>query len=263
MDSGMSNDLALITLSQEGLKICVRLAQRIGPADLYVHQDVACSDAQTFERVAALSPALFTRYRRLVYVMPSGVVVRAIAASIQHKLQDPAVVVVDVVGRWAVSLLSGHEGGANDLAMAAANALGAEPVITTTSEAAKKLIVGLGCRRGASVETLAGALREGLARCGASLEAVRLLASVDIKKDEAGLLELARRVQIPLRFISSEAIRRASLDVQASEAARRHLDLPAVAEPAALLAGCRTRLILPRTVVEGVTVAVAQEEEPA
>ncbi len=47
-------------------------------------------------------------------------------------------VVVDVGARWAISLLSGHEGGANDLAVAVGNILAAEPVISTTSEALKK-----------------------------------------------------------------------------------------------------------------------------
>jgi len=262
MASVMPNSLALITLSKEGLKVCRLLAERMGPADLYVHQDVPCEDATPFERVVELSPRIFHAYRRLVYVMPSGVVVRAIAASVQHKLQDPAVVVMDVLGRWAVSLLSGHEGGANDLALAVANALGAEPVITTSSEAAKDLIVGLGCRRGTPAEAIEHALREGLAQCGGGLSRVRYLASVDLKAGEAGLLELSRRLVIPLRFILSEEIRKAPLDLQETGAARRHLDLPAVAEPAALLAGRRTRLILPRTIVGGVTVAVAREEEP-
>ena len=51
------------------------------------------------------------KYDGLVYIAPCGVVVRAIAPFLEHKTKDPAVVVVDVGGRWAVSLLSGHEGG--------------------------------------------------------------------------------------------------------------------------------------------------------
>jgi len=260
----MPNDLGLITLSKEGLRVCERLAERLGPADLFVHREVCpVQGAEPFDRVMELSPRIFHAYRRLIYVMPSGVVVRAIASSVQHKLHDPAVVVLDVLGRWAISLLSGHEGGANDLALAVGNALGAEPIITTTSETVKTLIVGMGCRRGTSTEALEAALLEGLAQCGGTLEEVRYLASVDIKGDEVGLLALSRRLEIPLRLVASGEIRKAPLDLTESTAARRHLDLPAVAEPAALLAGCRTRLILPRTVVGGVTVAVAREEEPA
>jgi hypothetical protein len=54
--------------------------------------------------------SIFSDYRRLVYVMPCGVVVRAIAAHVNDKHTDPAVVVTDIGGRWAMSLLSGHEG---------------------------------------------------------------------------------------------------------------------------------------------------------
>ena len=53
-----------------------------------------------------------------------------------------------------MSLLSGHEGGANDLALQIANLVGAEPVITTTTEALKSVIVGVGCRRGTEAERI-------------------------------------------------------------------------------------------------------------
>ena len=84
-----------------------------------------------------LTEQIFASYTGLVYIAPTGVVVRAIAPLLRHKTTDPAVVVVDVGGRWAVSLLSGHEGGANELAVTVANILGAEPVVSTTTEAVK------------------------------------------------------------------------------------------------------------------------------
>ena len=80
---------------------------------------------------------IFPACREIVCAVPCGVVVRAVAPLIRNKFEDPAVVVLDVGGRWSVSLLSGHEGGANDLAMRVANLLGAEPVVTTTTEALK------------------------------------------------------------------------------------------------------------------------------
>jgi cobalt-precorrin 5A hydrolase len=190
------------------------------------------------------------------------VVVRALAAEVVHKLEDPAVVVTDVKGRWAISLLSGHEGGANALAHACAAVLCAEPIVTTTTEAARDLVVGIGCRRGASPGAIREALEEALATCGGSLDRVRLLASVDLKRDEAGLLEAARELGLPLRFLASQELRRLKLDLPESGAARRHLDLPGVAEPAALLAGRRTRLIQCRITRNGVTAAVALEEDP-
>jgi cobalt-precorrin 5A hydrolase len=89
--------------------------------------------------------------------------------------------------------------------------------------------------------------------------AVRLLASADIKKDEEGLIEAARLLGIPLRFIGSEEIRASKKKFARSEFVEKVVKLPAVAEPAALLAGRRTRLILPRMTSGPVTVAIARE----
>lgn len=212
-----------------------------------------------FDRILDLVPQLWDHYRGLVFVAPTGLIVRAIAPCIRHKTTDPAVVAVDVGGRWAVSLLSGHEGGANELAMRVANALDAEPVISTTTEAARALIVGIGCRRGTSADAIIEAVKGALARVDATIEQVRLLASADLKSDEPGLLEAARQLGVPIRFVSSQAIRDCTREFGRSEFVQDKVDLPAVAEPAALLAGRRTRLLLGKQIFPGVTVAVARE----
>lgn len=252
--------VALITLSVGGLQIARRLVSHLEDAEIHVHASVPdVPEAGRFDRVLDLTRELFGRCRGLVYVAPTGVAVRAIAPLIQHKLRDPAVVVVDVLGRWAVSLLGGHEGGANALTLRVANILEAEPVITTTSEAVRDLIIGVGCRRGTPAETIIAAVTEGLVMIGHRPEEVRLLASADLKADEAGLLEAAERLAIPLRLIAGAEIRASGRLFEHSAFVENKVALPAVAEPAALLAGRRTRLILPKTIIKSVTVAIAKE----
>jgi len=185
--------------------------------------------------------------------------VRAIAPLLEHKTKDPAVVVVDVQGRWAVSLLSGHEGGANDLAITVANALSAEPVITTTTEAVKTLIVGVGCRRGTKSEKIKAAIRAALTEVDLEISQVRLLSSAEIKSDEQGLLQAAQELGVPLLFISSGEIRGFAGNFDRSDFVQEKVNLPAVAEPSALIAGRRTRLILKKRTFNGVTVAIARE----
>jgi cobalt-precorrin 5A hydrolase len=212
-----------------------------------------------FRSIIALTRSVFRKYRGLVYFAPCGVALRALAPLVKHKLTDPAVVVVDAGGRYAISLLSGHEGGANELALRVANILGAEPVVTTTTEALKTAIVGVGCRRGVSGRRIVRAVRGALRAARVKLPEVRLLASADIKAGEAGLLEASRLLSLPLRFISSEELRSTAKSFQRSELVQRKVALPAVAEPAALLAGRRTRLVLPKKTFRGVTVAIARE----
>jgi cobalt-precorrin 5A hydrolase len=253
--------IAVITLSDQGARLASRLASQLGPAEAFVHDAVhEFPQATRFARLKDLSHEIFSRFEGLVYVAPVGAVVRAIAERLQHKTTDPAVVVVDVGGRWAVSLLSGHEGGANELALTVANLLDAEPIITTTTEAAKDLIVGVGCRRGVACDAVVAAIRDALDKAGGSLARVRLLATADIKADEAGVIEAARELGLPLRLISSASIRQTPRTFQSSALAQEKVDLPAVAEPAALLAGRRTRLLLPKQILHGLTVAIAQED---
>jgi cobalt-precorrin 5A hydrolase len=252
--------LAIITLSTEGARIATLLKRSIPEADPYFHCAVKRpAKTQCFTAIVTLTRKIFRRYDGLIYICPCGVVVRAITPLVQHKLTDPAVVVVDVGARFAISLLSGHEGGANALALRTANILGAEPVVTTTTEAVKNLIVGVGCRRGAASSQIVAGVGAALRKARVKPGQVRLLASADIKANEQGLIEAAAQLGMSLRFIASDEIRATTRRFGRSKFVASKVNLPAVAEPAALLAGRRTRLILPKTILHGVTVAVARE----
>ncbi len=263
MGFGRESEMSTVflTLSEPGARVVQALLPSFPDALVFLHISVPSDipGATRFERIADAASEVFSQVTGLVFVAPTGVVVRAIAPLIQHKLSDPAVVVLDVGARYAISLLSGHEGGANALAVRVANILGAEPVLTTTSEAVKNIVVGIGCRRNAPASNIADAVRQGLEKAGVCLEAVRFLASIDIKRDEAGLLEAAEQLGVPLRFISAEEIRACCLDFTHSEFVEEKVAVPAVAEPVALLAGRRTELLLPKTIINSVTVAIARE----
>ena len=83
---------------------------------------------------AELIKEVFATFQGIVCIMAAGIVVRSIAPLLQGKDQDPGVVVVDEAGQFAVSLLSGHLGRANDLAREVAKVLGGTPVITTATD---------------------------------------------------------------------------------------------------------------------------------
>ena len=83
-------------------------------------------------------PALTARWFReadaLIFFAAAGIAVRCIAPFVRDKFRDPAVLSADEGGRFVISLLSGHAGGANRLCLALSEALGAQPVITTATD---------------------------------------------------------------------------------------------------------------------------------
>ncbi|MGV9885444.1 precorrin-3B C(17)-methyltransferase [Streptomyces sp. NPDC003395] len=77
----------------------------------------------------------FAECEQLVCFLATGAVVRLVAPLLGDKASDPGVVCVDEGGRFAVPVLGGHGGGANDLAAEVAEVLGATPVVTTATDA--------------------------------------------------------------------------------------------------------------------------------
>jgi cobalt-precorrin 5A hydrolase len=115
-----------------------------------------------------------------------------------------------------------------------------------------KIALGIGCDRGTPATTIAQAVREALVNCGAALGDVAAVASVDLKADEAGLLELARANGWKIVFYSAAEL--AAVDVaNPSETVRQHTGTPSVAEAAALLAGGvdKTQLLIEKHRLRG------------
>jgi cobalt-precorrin 5A hydrolase len=227
----------------------------------------------------------FGQRSQWVLIMATGIATRFVDGLLRDKHQDPAVVVLDEAGRYAVALVGGHEGGANALAYRVANAVGAIPVVTTATEALKSLVVGIGCRKGASEEQIERAVMHALAlrsvagpgggadqgavvgpggRAGAGGDAglaeVRELATVDLKANEPGLLSFSQRHGIPLRVIARHQIEGRSWVSQPSEWVRQSVGLDGVCEPCALIASTRGRLVVPKTALDGVAVAIVADE---
>lgn len=118
------------------------------------------------------------------------------------------------------------------------------------------IVAGLGCRRGCSAGAIEAVLDAAMARAGV---AVDLLASAAFKADEAGLVAVAARRGLALRFADRAALLAVADHCPTpSAAAWRAHGLPSVAEAAALaIAGPGATLILPRLIGEGVTCALA------
>lgn len=132
---------AIITLTKGSVELGLRLHERLAGSELFVpekHRDLAYGKGTPFSDLKSFVGRTFSDYDGLVFIMATGIVVRTIALFIKGKDVDPAVVVMDEGGRFAISLLSGHLGGANDLAKEVAEVAGATPVITTATDVCGK-----------------------------------------------------------------------------------------------------------------------------
>lgn len=200
---------------------------------------------------------LFQQYSGWVLMMTTGIAMRFIDGAIRDKHTDPAVVVLDEACRFAISLLGGHEAGGNDLAYRVANVVGAIPVITTATEALKPLVVGIGCRKGAGAEQIERAVRHALGE--RDLAQVREIATIALKAEEPGLVWFCEQHNIPLRVIATEQVAARPWVTQASEWVRRNVGVDGVCEPCALIACTRGKLVVPKTALDGVAVAVVED----
>jgi cobalt-precorrin 5A hydrolase len=197
--------------------------------------------------------------RQWILVMTTGIAVRYLDGLIKDKKTDPGVVVIDEGCRFAISLLGGHEGGANFLAYRVANVTGAVPVVTTATEALKPLVVGLGCRKGIRAEDIGSAVRQALIKVSRSQAEIREIVTIDLKGEERGLLDWCDRTGVPLRIIPRTLIRERPWVTNSSAWVLEKVGVEGVCEPCALLATFRGPLILPKTAWAGVALAIVEE----
>lgn len=251
------NDIAVLVVTEAGLRLATKLRRLFPEFTVYAHSPLAAEGMLSFDRVGEIVDQLYGKVRAFVFIMASGIAVRTLAPLLTDKKSDPGAVVIDETGEFVISLIGGHEGGANTLAARIAAGLGGRAVITTGSEAAKPLVVGVGCRKNASAESIIAGIDESLNAAGFSRDDIKCLATVEDKKGEAGLLAAAECLSVPIRFITKDEIRRRGRWTEASPAARRALGIDGVCEPAALLTLEDSTLILPKQKFGDVTVAVA------
>ena len=316
--------LAYLAFTARGEALARRLAETL-PGSV-----ARCGGAVTLKGWTAEH---FAQNAALVFVGAAGIAVRAIAPHCRSKAEDPAVVVLDEGGNFAVPLLSGHLGGANALARALAEQCGAVPVITTATdvnglfavdlwaraqgcallepERIKKVsgallagqtvkyasdwpvagrapagvekagpaesadfaltlrpeggalhlvprigVLGVGCRRGTTAQQLEDAFGAFCEKNHLSPAAVCAAASIDLKKEEPGLLQFCKDHGWTVAFYSAEELRAQPGRFTPSAFVASVTGVDNVCERAAAKASGGA-VILPKTAGGGVTLALA------
>ncbi|HVR86257.1 MAG TPA: cobalamin biosynthesis protein [Planctomycetota bacterium] len=131
---------AVIAITKHGQAIARKLE-----GDRYISAKFRTEEpARYFDKpIKELTAEIWPHYEALVYVVSLGAVVRTIAPYLKDKHVDPAVIVVDDKAQYAISVLSGHVGGANELTEKIAGVLGAQALITTASDVGKTIPVDI------------------------------------------------------------------------------------------------------------------------
>lgn len=131
--------IAIITITRNGARLGARLKDGLADTDFYAlpkYLGTAGKGAMAIDgELAALFERLWPEVGGFICVMATGIVIRSVAPLLKSKTSDPGVVVMDDAGKFAISLLSGHLGGANELAERCAFLTGARAVITTATDA--------------------------------------------------------------------------------------------------------------------------------
>lgn len=132
--------IVAFTLRGAGLAAC--LGRNLPEARAFSMEKYAAqAGTEPVARLADWCRTAWEQAEGLVFVGAAGIAVRSIAPLLRSKTTDPAVVVVDEGGQFAISLVSGHIGGANQLTCQVAACLGALPVVTTATDVRGKFAV--------------------------------------------------------------------------------------------------------------------------
>lgn len=337
----------IISFTEHGAVLAGKLVRELTAREIFCRAWIKKKklEKELPEEVQALSGSLsgwvteqFAACDVLLFIGAVGIAVRSIAPHVRSKKTDPAVIVLDERGRYAISLLSGHIGGANAMTLLVAELTGAEPVITTATDlngkfavdafaarrdmymdstsAAKEIAaelvagkrvgmrsafpvfgpvpeelktegpseigfsidirrtspfpttlhlipravtLGIGCKRGTEKERIEAVVEETLRAHGIFRESVERIVSIDLKKEETGLLMLADSMGVPFETYTADELARAESEdgFTESEFVRAVTGVGSVCERSALLGAGARRLLIPKTARDGVTVAAA------
>ena len=143
-------NIAVICFTEHGAVLAEKLSEGFSERHMTAQAWIKKKEPQLSNRknVQILKESLrkwtekqFATADAMIFIGATGIAVRSIAPFVKSKKTDPAVIVLDEQGQHAISLLSGHIGGANALTLLVAELTGAEPVITTATDLHGKFAV--------------------------------------------------------------------------------------------------------------------------
>lgn len=132
MDNLYMKKISIILTSESSLSLALTIKKELPDVEIYSKNKI--EGINNISSIQDCTRELFSKSDAIIFIGAMGICVRSIAPYIQDKHTDPAIINIDSTGKYAVSVLSGHVGGANDLTKQLAHILGVESIITTQSD---------------------------------------------------------------------------------------------------------------------------------
>ena len=124
----------------------------------------------------------------------------------------------------------------------------------------KNISIGIGCKKGTSKEKIIFAIKDILKELNISNKAIRVIGTVDVKKDELGIIESAKYFDVPLKIIEREDIKKIQDNFEKSEFVEKTIGVTSVSAPCSILASEKKgKLLIEKKRYEGITLSVFQE----
>jgi cobalt-precorrin 5A hydrolase len=142
----MSNKVAIICITKNGINISKRIKEKIPSASIYAqskHKDSSDGILWFEKNTKNVIEEVFKEYDSIICIFSLGAVIRLISNLLADKKTDPAVIVIDDKANFVISALSGHLGGANALSKSIADILSSTAVITTAADVNETIAVDL------------------------------------------------------------------------------------------------------------------------
>lgn len=138
----------IITITTLGYALGKRILEKDPTYDLFTLEKYSDNKRHSIKsQLRLFIENNFDNYDSFIFIMATGIVIRLIKDLIQDKLTDPGILVMDLKGKFVISLLSGHIGQANAEAVRIAHLMKATPIITTASDTMKTISVDLFAKR--------------------------------------------------------------------------------------------------------------------
>lgn len=140
LEKALMDKIYIISFTQKGAELSTILQKIYPDAELY--GKYSAKNVKILKKdIKSFTADIFNESRAVIFISALGIAVRAVAPLIAAKNKDAAVIVIDDTGKYVIPVLSGHIGGANEMALEIAEYINAEPVITTATDRNNKFAV--------------------------------------------------------------------------------------------------------------------------